>query len=99
MTEPKRYELTTIKDIFDTVPVEKMADCLNELGVLMVQAKGMHNAMSVAAELVSGEKPACVFEWPEPVTWIDDDKGEITANYVGEGLDEPLITMKTQVSR
>lgn len=89
------YQFTTIKDIFETVPVDKIPVCLKELGALMVQAKAMDKAMCLAAELETGEKPEKAFDWPEPVTWIDDDAGEVVARYTMPGNDEPFLTIKT----
>jgi hypothetical protein len=95
----EEYNFTTIKDIFLTVPIDKIPACLKELGVLMVQAKGMGAAMCAAAEVMAGERPPMAFEWPEPITWIDDDKGEVQARYMMPGNDSPLFETKTVVNR
>ena len=63
------YELTTIKDIFDKVPADRIELCCQELGSLMAQYKSLAEAMPEAGLL------------PEfPLKWIDDDKGEVSVS-------------------
>lgn len=65
-----RYKLTTIKDIFDQVPVDRIQGCMNELADGMIQAKEFGEAMKLIATEVE-----C--EWPEFITWVDDKKGVV----------------------
>ena len=90
------YQLTTIKDIFDNVPSDKVELCLKELAVGIVQAQQMNELICETAGILHGEKPENAVEWPETCTWTDDDKGEIDLSFVseeGEG-----IGMKTKLS-
>ncbi len=99
MSEEKKYALTTIKDIFDTVPIERIPACMEELGALIVQAKGMDATMCAAAEAITGIRPDKAFDWPEPVTWIDDDKRVVVANFHAVEIDTPIISIKTTFDR
>lgn len=92
----KKYELRTIKDIFDKVPADRIEDCLAELTVIMVQAKHLEAAMCEAAGAVTGNKPDKAFEWPETSTWIDDGKGELTARVVTKDNEE-ILKVKTKI--
>lgn len=93
--EHKKYKLTTIKDIFDHIPTDKIQVALAELGQQMVQAKGIHDMLSAAIEAVSSEKPVKFFEWPDSVTWIDDDKGETTTRFIMADTKETICCIKT----
>jgi hypothetical protein len=93
-----KYKLTTIKDIFETVPSEKILECLQELGVMMVQAKGVNGALCAAVESVTGDRPLKAIEWPESVTWVDDDKHELKARYIVPGESEPMLETTTVVA-
>lgn len=86
--------LSTIKDIYDTVPTDRLQECLHELGVVMIQARGMDKAFCVAAEAVNrGERPEEAFEWPETITWVDGKK-EIDVSYSIPG-DKPFMKTRT----
>lgn len=73
MSEPTEYKLTTIKDIFDKIPMDKIELCLDELKIALLQAR----VIKAAADTI-GER----FEYPGEITWVDDEKGEITSNFV-----------------
>lgn len=90
------YEFTTIKDIFENVPTDKVEQCLKELGIAMTQAKTMNDMLCETVGALVGEKPDGAVEWPDTCTWVDDDKGEIDLNF---GLpDDDNIQIKTKVS-
>ena len=96
-TMSNEYKLKTIKDIFETVPGDKVMSCVKELGQLIIQAKSMDKLMCLAVENITGETPVRAFEFPDYITWIDDDKGEIEARYMELGNEEPLFTTKTRI--
>lgn len=74
----KQYELTTLKDIFEKVPLDRVEVCMKELTQLMLQCKIIQAGIREAA--VGGKEGMAKAFWPEPVTWVDDGKGEITSN-------------------
>ena len=66
------YELTTIKDILEKVPVSKIEQCMEELTVLLKQAKTIKNITEMA-----GNGAALDFVCPDTFTWVDDGRGSI----------------------
>lgn len=72
------YKIRTLKDIFE-LPLDKMTACLQEVTDGMVQAKLMQEAIRA----VASDESSVI--WPDESTWIDDDKGEITANVHHDG--------------
>lgn len=84
------YELTTIKDIFDKVPADKMAACLDELSEMMRQAKILKDSFGIIGQ---------AFIFPDSITWIDDSKGEVTLNVVDIDSQEKVATMKTTLAQ
>ena len=81
------YELVTIRDIFEKVPAERIADCCKELGQMLTQARYQLQLVEAAAvalgEVVDMSE---VFKFPASITWADDGKGEIKTSMVdGEG--------------
>lgn len=92
------YELTTIRDIFDKVPADRIQECCRELGVLLAQTKALTELVGATVEAIGG--PALSIPLPQlvgitfPIVWVDDDKGELTTR-VGVGGDE-VLTMTTQ---
>ena len=81
------YELVTIRDIFEKVPVERIADCCEELGQMMTQARYQLQLLESAAVVLGEEiNMAEAFKFPDSITWADDGKGEIKTSMVdGEG--------------
>ncbi|MCP5008831.1 MAG: hypothetical protein GY942_02505 [Aestuariibacter sp.] len=74
------YELSSIKDVFDNVPTDKVDICLAELAAGIKQAQTVRDVLKDFAGAVTGDREHSQALWPETCTWIDDDKGEITIN-------------------
>ena len=72
-----KYELTTLRDIFQKVPLHKIDECMNELTALMKGCKTVEAAMKGFAHVTTGDADNASAIWPETVTWVDDGKGEI----------------------
>lgn len=86
MEKPKVYELTTIRDIFDKVPADRIKLCCEELGTLLSVNKETVTLLEMVGEDIGCPLP---FRFLEPLKWIDDGMGELKANYrMG---DEPLL--------
>ena len=85
MSEVKEYKLSTIKDIFDKVPADRIDDCMREITAIINKSKKIQkatakigNTMNTVGDLYGIEKlmeMRTIF--PETITWIDDHKGEI----------------------
>ena len=65
-----KYEIETIKDIFNKIPIDKLQIFMEELTILISQSQIM----------LPGE---CKF--PDKITWNDDGKGEIVTNIIHAG--------------
>lgn len=67
----KHYELTTIQDILDKVPADRIQECCREIGQGLAQAALMRDlATSCGAEIIG-------IQWP--IVWADDGKHEVDA--------------------
>lgn len=93
-----KYELATLKDVFEKVPADRIQDCMKELATGMAQAKAMRELLMIAGSELAGAEVVCDMQWPEPVTWIDDGNGKIELSYhCGDGGDE-LMRQKIQMA-
>jgi len=68
------YKLTTIKDIFDKVPADRIEVCCKEIGLVLTQAKQVQEIARGIGELQNIDGSVILVD---EFTWIDDDKGEI----------------------
>lgn len=78
------YQLTTLKDVFDKVPADRIKVCLHELAVAMRQAKAMAELLGATTSALAGQEVGCAVQWPETSTWIDDGKGTLDLKFHGE---------------
>jgi len=76
-----RYEITTLKDIFDKVPADRIKACLHELAIAMEQTKAMRDLLNAAGNAIHEDSGDIDFVWPEKTTWVDDGKGEIDLKF------------------
>ena len=73
-----RYEIRTIKDIFDKIPADRIEECLNELTTAMTSLKAIEQASNTIAEnLTSEPQKKMKIEFPNVVFWNDDDEKEV----------------------
>lgn len=91
------YEISTIKDIFDKIPEDRIDTCMNELKVLIKQARAMNELLSAAAESVAeiDESMRIKTEFPTILHWIDDGAGEVTMQY--QCGDEHIFTHNVKI--
>ncbi len=73
-----KYELSTIRDIFEKVPLHKIDECMSEITVLIKKCKTIEASMKGFAYATTGNADNAAATWPDPLVWIDDSKGEIT---------------------
>lgn len=92
MTKSTEYKLSTIKDIFDKVPSDRVAVLLDELKVIMSNAAFVRDSFA----LVSGGVDHGI-GFPESVTWIDDGKGEVTIQVGVDGTEGEYVQIKTNL--
>jgi hypothetical protein len=82
MRAPTVYHLTTLKDVFDQVPPDKIELCMAELGRAMLY---LHELGALAGEPLS---------WNGPCDWIDDGKTDQAIDVVSSLSGEPLLTFR-----
>lgn len=75
------YQITTIKDIFDNIPVNKIEQCVKEIGFAMVQAKHMESILCKIATDDLGKEVKSTIDWPAFFQWVDDDNGDVELNF------------------
>lgn len=90
------YELTTINDIFNKVPLDRIETCMKELTVLLIQAKAIEVTIKHGAENSGIDvDDKMIFKLPESHSWIDDYKGEISMDIASNG--DKLGNITTQL--
>ena len=77
------YKLTTLRDVYEQVPADKLALCMREIAESMEHAKALQELMSAAsrgtaaADAVTAGADAVTI-WEESCEWIDDGKEDKT---------------------
>ena len=90
----KTYKLTTLSDVFEQVPTERIAACMAEMANAMKMARLAGGLMhSAAAALAPGG--ACRLEWPEVCEWTDDDDKTMEITF-SDGQSDEVLTLTTQ---
>ena len=77
MTEPKKYVIRTISDMF-AVPIEKRSIMFREIEL----------GMSVAELSLGDQAPEAM----KSMTWVDDGERHVTMNVNGENMLELIVT-------
>jgi hypothetical protein len=95
MAANKTYYLTSLKDVFDLIPEDKIELCLAEIAKGMKQARAMGKILAASARELGFDVDGCAVAWPDTVTWIDDDKGELTMSVATAENADPLFTVRT----
>lgn len=92
-----RYELTTLQDVFDKIPADKIEFCLQEIGEGLARSKMIVEGMKV---MLGNEWRDEMMNMQWPMTWIDDDgsHGEIQLydKTSGDKLGSIGISLKEQ---
>jgi hypothetical protein len=74
-----KYELSTIKDIFEKVPADRIETCMAEFAVLLRQSAFLRDNLAafagVAGVDVSGKD---LVKIPDSFEWVDDGLGDLT---------------------
>lgn len=80
-----KYELTTIKDIFDKVPTDRIPLCCRELGTVLAAWKALDSISPMVCE---------------KIVWIDDDQNEVTMHLQtsdGTNIGALQMTLQSEV--
>lgn len=71
-----RYELTTIKDIFEQIPPDRLSDFFAELTEMMLQAHSVKKIVDAAAQ------EGNLTQFGSTITWVDDGMQSINTTCV-----------------
>lgn len=85
------YELTTLQDVFDKIPADKIELCLQEIGEGLAKSKAIVESMKIMmgdawADSMMG------MQWP--MTWIDDDGSNGNIQFFDKTSGEQLGSIK-----
>lgn len=89
------YKLTTLRDVYEKVPADKLALCMREIAEGMEHAKALQELMNAAADAVTPGAPASMI-WPDVCTWIDDGKQDKTINVHDAATGQPAFTFEVK---
>ena len=71
------YKLTTLRDVYEQVPADKLALCMREIAEGMEHARALTELLDATVDaLHPGSKAATI--WPDVCEWIDDGKEDKT---------------------
>ncbi len=82
MSETKTYRFTTINELLEAVPADRIEECMAELSVMVVKMAQIRElALKVAPSF-----PPEALRMREPLEWIDDGKGELSVHAGGRAI-------------
>ena len=83
MPEIKSYNPTTLKDVFEKVPADRIRDCMNELGVMLSQAAYTRDLFLLVAEDQGLSPESVTPQLPDSFDWVDDGLGDVSMEVRG----------------
>lgn len=89
------YKISTIKDIYEKVPFDRVELCMKELSILIRQAQATKSLCNDVANVVFG-KPFDKVGFPETLVWKDDNEGKITMNISINGEEAMVVECKAK---
>ena len=87
------YQISTLRDIFEKIPTDKLDVFMKELTKTLQNAKTVNDSMCDIARAL-GQDVNVAFEWPEHITWIDDGKGNIKTTF---GFDKHELVIEEKM--
>jgi len=85
------YKFSTLQELVDLVPADRIKACMEELGTVMAAAKmSTELTWAVAKSLAEADgkelppQPAQLLKLPTSFEWMDDGKRELTARMVDD---------------
>lgn len=89
----KTYELTTLADVYESVPVDKIMLCMREIAEGMVLAKQMAQLVMSGAEALAPGPSVSLF-WPGSCQWVDDGKEDKAISIIDDASGETALTLE-----
>lgn len=79
------YPLRTLRDIFELPSYEHIERCIDELKIVILQARATNDFLAAISEHKGNPLPnGKCFMWPEVLEWNDDGKSELGSDYVDQ---------------
>lgn len=107
LVAPNTYRFSTLQELVDTVPTDRIMDCMHELAVTMTEAKAMSELVyAMAVEIakkdgvdlpVQTREEGMVF-FRVPFEWIDDGKGSLETHFNHPVTGEELFRTNIQLN-
>ncbi len=89
----KTYELTTINDVLNKVPADRIKDCLTELAEALITVALMRDAMQASADALGLGDISGHIKLPDSHTWLDDGLGNVSVHCINSAGEE-LFSVK-----
>lgn len=86
-----RYELTTLQDVFEKLPSDKIEHCLQEIGEGLAKSKIIVEGMKILMGDAWSDS-MMTMQWP--MTWIDDDGSNGNIQLFDKASGEQLGSIK-----
>lgn len=90
---PTTYKLSTIRDIFEQIPSDRVEACLTEMIVIIKQAHAIRDLMNAAGK---AEGVDLGWRFQDPLQWIDDGRADISIRVHDGKSEEPVMTFDTR---
>ncbi|MFK5950694.1 MAG: hypothetical protein QM500_18230 [Methylococcales bacterium] len=90
-----KYELTTIKDIYEKIPADKIREAMGEITELMIDCKMIEGVLSEAVKHTTVRVCDIATKFPEQVVWVDDGLNSIEINASVNNV--PVVKLKRKV--
>jgi hypothetical protein len=84
----KTYELTTLNDVINKVPADRIRLCFDELATAFIAIAAMRDAMQISADALGLGDISSAINLPESHTWMDDGLGNVSVHcHDGDGAE------------
>lgn len=94
--DSQELSTATLKDIYEKVPSEHWGSVLDSIRKFLAAMKmneGMIDIQNLTLESLGRDERVDV-EWPETLTWVDDNESDVTIDYRDEDGDGYTLAVK-----
>ena len=90
------YKLTTLSDVFEQVPTDRIEACLAEVAHGMKMARITQDLLQSSADAIQSGATVGL-QWPDVCEWTDDNDPAMTLNFTEEKTGD-MFTLATQAA-
>lgn len=91
------HKLSTLRDVYEKVPADKLALCMREIAEAMEHAKDLTELLdATVVALHPGTSAATI--WPDVCEWIDDGNGNKTISVTDAATGDVMFTLDVRSS-